>query len=186
MKHKHGLAVARFQPFHLGHKRMVDEMIENCERITLVVGSTQEHGTEKNPFTFMERKKMIKKAYDDDPDAWYKIKVLPVQDINDNVGWAKYILDTVEEHLCETKDHEIYVEPDAYYCGSEYDYSWFRQTNLEKVIIDRTNKDLPYVSATMIRNMAMYGDDRWKWCVPECNWSVVKKLQEKYELQRTR
>ena len=50
IKHKVGLYVGRFQPFHNGHLSIVKEGLAHCARLILVIGSAQESGTEQNPF----------------------------------------------------------------------------------------------------------------------------------------
>ncbi len=48
----------RAQPFHIGHAKMIDKMLRECEQlVTIVLGSIQEQGTERNPLNYTTRKK---------------------------------------------------------------------------------------------------------------------------------
>ena len=33
-KYKHGLSIMRAQPFHIGHAKMIDKMLRECEQVT--------------------------------------------------------------------------------------------------------------------------------------------------------
>ena len=55
-KYQHGFCILRCQPFHIGHDRLIKQMMEECAFGTVLIGSAQESGTEKNPlpyFTFL-------------------------------------------------------------------------------------------------------------------------------------
>lgn len=176
MKYYHGLAVIRGEPFHIQHKALVDYMLELCRKVTIIIGSIQEQDTEKNPFSFLKRKKMIKNVYQPTPE-WERMRILGLQDINNDREWATYVLDHVKESL-----PDIHA-PEAYFCGTHFDSQWF-QDSLKIEIFDRTEQKYPYVSGTMVREMCMYQDIRWKLYVHKCNWDVVGELQEKYKWSR--
>ena len=54
-----GLTVGRYQPFHKGHLKSLNWILERVTKLYIVIGSAQESRTKKNPFTCLERKKMI-------------------------------------------------------------------------------------------------------------------------------
>ena len=56
--------IGRFQPFHNGHKRVIDRALELSEKVIILVGSTNVGRSMRNPFTFEERKDVISKTYD--------------------------------------------------------------------------------------------------------------------------
>ena len=55
-----GIIVGRFQTFHTGHLDMVNKACAVCDRVGIFVGSSQESGTLKNPFTYDARYNMLK------------------------------------------------------------------------------------------------------------------------------
>ena len=54
--------IGRFQPFHAAHLEIVKRATALCDQLVIVVGSANQPRTYKNPFTFSERKEMIKSA----------------------------------------------------------------------------------------------------------------------------
>ncbi len=163
-KFKHGLTIMRCQPFHKGHERIINQMLEECENVTIILGSTQEHGTKTNPFEYEIRKKMIQNVYNDK-----RINIFGLPDIPNDDEWADYVLDAVSDNVRNTG------AVDALYCGTYYDGHWFSgKPHITIVIVDRTDKSFPYISATIIRDMWKSKDSRWKDFVNEKNWQLIE------------
>lgn len=51
--------IGRFQPFHLGHKFIIDNALDEAKKVIVVVGSYRTSLSPKNPWTFEERKELI-------------------------------------------------------------------------------------------------------------------------------
>ena len=66
---KTGLFIGRFQPFHNGHLKAIENILEVCEKVIIVIGSAQEKNTPKNPFSSTQRVEMIKAVLEDDMEA---------------------------------------------------------------------------------------------------------------------
>lgn len=167
-KYQHGLSVMRAQPFHIGHSRMIDKMLEECAQVTIILGSIQEQGTDRNPLNYTTRKKMIQNVYRSRPE-YDRLKVIGLFDINNPVEWAEYVLDFMNESLPQLG------RPDVYYAGSAYDAHWFRSAFDHIEYVDRTNYDFPFVSGTMIRDMIKFGDKRWKDFIHPENHCLVEE-----------
>ena len=60
-----GITVGRFQTFHLGHADMIEKAVAVCERVGVFVGSSQESGTAKNPFTYEQRERYLRRVFGD-------------------------------------------------------------------------------------------------------------------------
>lgn len=60
---KTGLFIGRFQPFHDGHRKCIEKILETCDRCLVLMRETEK--TEKNPFDFEKRKAMIRTAFPD-------------------------------------------------------------------------------------------------------------------------
>lgn len=58
-KYKVAVLIGRFQPFHQGHLANVLQAINIADKIQILVGSSFQPRTPKNPFKFSERKEMI-------------------------------------------------------------------------------------------------------------------------------
>lgn len=57
-----GLVHGRFQPFHNGHKYLVDKMLDECDIGVVLIGSSQKND-ENNPYSLEERYSMIQSVY---------------------------------------------------------------------------------------------------------------------------
>lgn len=55
--------IGRFQPFHLEHKRVIDIALQKSKHVLILVGSAGSPRTSRNPFTYQERKNMIRGSY---------------------------------------------------------------------------------------------------------------------------
>lgn len=164
MLYKHGLTVMRAQPFHLGHKNIINKMQNECENVTVVLGSVQNCGTERNPFTFEMRRQMLENCC-----GGKHINILGVEDINRPDIWADFVLGRVAEHSLNLP------APDAYYAGCREDSAWFEGKVETIVIVDRYASSFPIISATMVRDMLRSGDERWKELVPQENIELILK-----------
>ncbi len=154
-KFKLGFIYGRFQMLHKGHEQLIDLGLQYCEKFVVLVGSANESKRDKNPFTFEERKEMIKTVYGD------KVIVLPIVDIG--IGyvpeWGNYLINTIEFNCGEMPD--FVVE------GSESGRSeWLNNyPNITRVIISR---GLIEISATEVRNLLI---------------DKVKEQQAAYEIE---
>jgi adenylylsulfate kinase len=76
------LFVGRWQPFHDGHKWLIDQKLQ--QNIPVVVGVRNKPRDESNPFSTYETVMMIQKVYEDQP-----VKVMVIPDIESvNYGRA--------------------------------------------------------------------------------------------------
>jgi nicotinamide-nucleotide adenylyltransferase len=163
---KTGLVIMRAQPLHFGHIRLIEEALDKCEHVFIVLGSTQEQGTDKNPFSFGDRKNMIKRYFTKSGE-WPRITVHGLVDIF-SLRWPSYVLENLEE--------SYNPEITDLFGGSQYDCDWFKDfPKIRKHIVDRTAADYPFISATMLREMLTYRDPKWMNFIPECNWFAVAK-----------
>lgn len=68
MKQEYGLFIGRFQPFHNGHKTVVDHILQDGKRPIFALGCTQENrNLERNPLSSDQREEMIRLIYPDLP-----------------------------------------------------------------------------------------------------------------------
>ncbi len=82
--------VGRFQPFHNGHLEAIKWILKKEKKIFIIIGSSQEFSTRDNPFSFEERKEMIKRTLLAKNIKNFKICGLP--DFPDDISWAKNVL----------------------------------------------------------------------------------------------
>lgn len=60
-----GLLIGRFQPFHHGHEKLCRVALEACERLLIILGSTRQARSIKNPWNEVEREAMIRASLPD-------------------------------------------------------------------------------------------------------------------------
>jgi bifunctional NMN adenylyltransferase/nudix hydrolase len=59
-QYQYAVLIERFQPFHLGHQRLVEYALRTAPRVIAVIGSDKQHRSVKNPFTIEERERMVR------------------------------------------------------------------------------------------------------------------------------
>jgi bifunctional NMN adenylyltransferase/nudix hydrolase len=87
--------IGRFQPFHKGHKEVVDAALEKAQQVVIIIGSAYAPRNIRNPFTFEERKEIIQAVYP--VERYPNIRIVGVPDFpyNDQ-KWIKSIQEKVE------------------------------------------------------------------------------------------
>lgn len=89
------LFVGRFQPFHKGHLTMTRRIIGEHNGLIFGIGSSQFRDTEKNPFSFGERAKMIRSAMKEEGFDAYDI--IAIEDLNNDELWIRQVLELVPD-----------------------------------------------------------------------------------------
>lgn len=165
--YKLGITVGRFQTFHKGHQMMIDKAIELCERVGVFIGSAQESGTNKNPFSYEMRKSILEKIYGD------TISIYPLPDIGvgNNSRWGDYVIDNVTERFGES--------PDLLISGKEERrIDWFdgiKGLSISELYIPKTVD----ISAGRMREWFVRNDfDTWKRYCDERLWSSFPEMRK--------
>jgi nicotinamide-nucleotide adenylyltransferase len=84
------LFIGRFQPFHKGHLKVIQNASNQYNEVIIGIGSSQYGHTLDNPFTSDERKQMIQKSLKKIDVNNYKIIFIP--DIHNPPKWADHVL----------------------------------------------------------------------------------------------
>lgn len=91
--------IGRMGPPHIGHIETIRTALESAERVLILLGSSGEPRTPKNPFTFDERRTLLRLALNDS-DMWERIVVEPLYDCTyNNDAWKIQVQKTVERTL---------------------------------------------------------------------------------------
>ena len=90
-----GLICGRFQTYHIGHESLINMGTQLCDRILILIGSSQECGTERNPLNINTRTKMLKEIYGDSPE----IMIYALSDLTDenDIRQLNRTLDLLDE-----------------------------------------------------------------------------------------
>lgn len=152
-----GLYVGRFQPFHKGHEKVVDDIAEDVKEVVVAVGSAQKSHTLRNPFTAGERVSMIAKALEDRTETVYAI---PIEDLNRNAVWTTHV-----RSMCPPFD--------AVYSNNPLIVRLFEEDGTEvreSVMFERDR-----YSGRVIRQR-MREDGDWRTLVPDAVEEVVEEV----------
>jgi len=85
-KYKIGLVIGRFQPFHLGHKFLMEEALKVCEMITIGIGSSNIIDSH-NPYSCEKREKFIEAFINDSGIEDRVVGIIPIEDDPDDDVW---------------------------------------------------------------------------------------------------
>jgi bifunctional NMN adenylyltransferase/nudix hydrolase len=100
MSHKYKLLVfiGRFQPVHIGHVQVIQAALSKADNVLVLVGSSNQPRTAKNPWTFAERSGMISMSLEQQEAK--RVDMIPLRDqaYNDQ-KWAVSVQQHVENHL---------------------------------------------------------------------------------------
>ena len=161
-----GIIIGRFQVFHTGHIFMIVKAFELCEEVGLFIGSSQESGTYKNPFTYETRKKLIETVCGD------RIRVYPLPDIGvgNNSRWGDYVIENVEERFG--------TDPDLFISGKEQRrIDWFdsvKGVSISELYVPKTIE----ISATQMRQFMLEGDkESWMRYTDQRLWDRFEDLR---------
>lgn len=151
-----GLICGRFQTFHIGHESLVETGLKLCDRVLILVGSSQESGTERNPYDVATRMDMLRAIYGNDNDVIMMHGLADLTDENDiRPEWGRYLLDAVDRYLYKAPELMIY--------GNDESRSrWFDPEDIRDTSEFIVNRGRIPISATMVRE-AMVFDRRKEW-----------------------
>lgn len=149
---KLGFVVGRFQPFHYGHKHLIETAYENCDELVVFIGSAQESRTEKNPFTFQERWRMI---YDDVcVNGSRNIIFIPLNDCETNQEWLDSICDELNFMNKWTSD----IVETVFFCCDKDETTTESNNLFQDINLTIERVDNPHgLNATDIRKMLFTG-----------------------------
>ncbi|MFA5995510.1 MAG: NAD+ synthase [Patescibacteria group bacterium] len=148
------LFIGRFQPFHLGHLSVLNEIEQaGFAEVIIGIGSSQYAKQPDNPFSFNERENMIKQVLQ---ITNYKLPytIIAIPDINDDASWVRHVNKLVQAAAGEYE---------AVFTGNDWVKDLFEKANgavrpVHKIIM---------IDGTAIRNMIREGDIAWKQFVHE-------------------
>lgn len=90
-KHKTGLVIGRFQPFHLGHKYLIEKALEDCEKIIIGIGSSNVTD-DANPYSYRKRKKFLEEFIKQEEIEERVAKIISIKDVPDDDKWLTMLL----------------------------------------------------------------------------------------------
>lgn len=162
-----GILVGRFQTFHKGHQDLIDKATELCDQVGVLVGSSQESGTNKNPFSYEMRERLLQRIYGE------KICIYPLPDIGvgNNAAWGDYVIEKAFSYFG--------AKPDLLISGKEERrIDWFDSasgSSIAELYIPKTID----ISASRMRELLVENRfDEWKEYCDERLWDVFPEMRK--------
>lgn len=164
-----GLILGRFQTFHLGHEQIVRRALDVSKQVLLLIGSSQESNTAKNPFSYEIRKDIIYSIFKDEVDNnRLIIKPLPDAGLGNNSKWGAYVIEK-----CQKLVGRI---PDLMVSGKEERRtSWFDdELHIDEIFVSKVID----ISASRLREFIINDDfDSWKNYVNDKLWNKFEMMK---------
>ena len=154
------LVVGRYQPFHYGHLKMMVEALDKVDQIMIGIGSAQYSGTPDNPFSYEERRSMIKGSMEMEDIGASKYSIHPIDDIHNYPKWVAHVKECVPDF-------------DLVYSRSELTKRLFVEAGVE--VKEPYLYDRERYSGTEIRRRMVEGED-WHELVPEGTRQIIQDI----------
>lgn len=149
-----GLFIGRFQPFHLGHRMVINRMSKVVDEVVIGIGSSEDSYTKQNPFTADERREMIENSL----SSGLRYKIIDIPDIHDDARWVEYVV-----NLCP--------EFRIVYSGNSWVEGLFSKAGYSVMELGRHKN----ISATLVRESIISGKP-WARLVPVGTYQVIKNI----------
>ena len=160
-----GFYIGRFQPYHDGHHRMVEEIVSEVDELVLGIGSAGHSHSTQNPFTAGERVMMITKAVTEFDVTTY---VVPIEDLDRNSVWVSHV-----QSMSPTFD--------VAYSNNPLVIQLFNEADVEVRQSPMFNRKV--LEGSELRERMIAGDD-WRHLVPEPVVDVIAEIGGIERLQR--
>ena len=99
---KYGILIGRFQPLHLAHQSIINEILHDGLIPIVFIGSSNRDKSGKNPFSYIERAQMLHEVYGN------QVITLPSIDHEDDNVWYNLLLCSLEDIGAERSDCVLY------------------------------------------------------------------------------
>lgn len=152
------LLLGRFQPFHNGHFKIVEDIVKNAQYLVIAIGSAQYSHSKENPFTSGERYTMISNTIR--AKGIENCHVVTIEDIHRYSVWVAHVVSHCPEF-------------DVVYAHNPLSIRLFREANFKVVKLELYEPEK--YSGTEIRRRMMEGEE-WKSFVPQEVAGVIEGI----------
>ena len=189
-KYDYVVFIGRFEPFHIGHQEVVQRALEIAERVIILVGSSNQPRTIKNPWTFGNRKEMIESVFPEETSITSelrlrrsRISILPLRDFrSDNNIWAAQVQEIVEADVNKTFPWSDYPRKGALIGHEKDSSSFYLRMFPQWELVDHMMNEV--VHATDIRKLYFESNIRYlSSIVPEGVYKYLQEFKEKKEFK---
>jgi nicotinamide-nucleotide adenylyltransferase len=152
-----GFYIGRFQPYHNGHHRVVEQIATEVDELVVGIGSAGDSHSARNPFTAGERIMMITKSLVDFDLVTYAV---PIEDLDRNAVWVSHV-------------QSMSPNFDVAYSNNPLVIRLFNEAGIE--VRQSSMYDRGVLEGTEIRRR-MVEDDDWEALVPDAIVEVIEEI----------
>jgi nicotinamide-nucleotide adenylyltransferase len=153
-----GVYWGRFNPPHKGHLKLIKRILQEVDSLIVVIGSSQEKNTKRNPFSGKERKEMMEAYLKEMKVNMNRVKVISIEDKTSHASSLRELISG---------------------CG-KFDVIYIDNASLIKAVgnkfIVRKIKRIGLISATRIRD-AIAEDKKWEHLTGKSVVRLIKKFK---------
>ncbi|QYZ79886.1 nicotinamide-nucleotide adenylyltransferase [Methanofollis formosanus] len=153
-----GFYIGRFQPYHLGHHTVIEQISHEVDELVIGVGSAQFSHELENPFTAGERVMMISAAMEEIGIPFYAI---PIEDLRRNALWVSHV-------------YSMTPYFDVVYSNNPLVIRLFSEMGMKVRTMPMVMRKT--LSGTEIRRRMVTGED-WRELVPGAVAGVIDQIQ---------
>lgn len=178
-----GVILARFQPLHNGHVKLIEKALHDNDKVYIFIGSVDKFN-KRNPIPKQIRYNLLVQSFEENEDFKNKCSVYYLEDLSDetnnNYEWGFYLYASI----VSTINHPYFT---IYYSdGYNIITSWFPKVILQEyvslMLVARKTCE-GGVSATQVRKAILEGkDEDLMSMVPTCVYCHRKELKQFIEL----
>jgi len=156
-KYDLGLVCGRFSHEHLGHVSLFKTSLELCKHTLILVGSSQEYGTLRNPYRVETRIDVIKQTFPEVSDDVLTIRGLRdlTNELDLTYDWGKFVKSEVISHKNRFADLMVSGDEDSR-------KKWFAPEDLDGVSEQIISRNIIPITSTHLRGMLVI-DDKFAW-----------------------
>jgi nicotinamide-nucleotide adenylyltransferase len=152
-----GFYIGRFQPYHDGHHRVVEQIASEVDELVVGIGSAGDSHSARNPFTAGERIMMVTQALVDFDIVTYAV---PIEDLDRNAVWVSHV-------------QSMSPNFDVAYSNNPLVIRLFNEAGIE--VRQSPMYDREVLEGTEIRRR-MQADGNWESLVPEAVVEVIEEI----------
>ena len=153
------LLLGRFQPLHLGHLKVISDIVKESEYIVIAIGSAQYSHALDNPFTAGERHTMIARTLK--AQGIEDHHIAGIEDIHRYAVWVSHVVSQTPNF-------------DVVYAHNPLSVRLFREAGYD--VIELTLFEPGRYSGTEVRRRMIEGED-WESLVPNEVAEYIKNIE---------
>lgn len=163
---KIGVFIARFQPLHKAHMYVIEKALKDCDKVVIMLGSSNKENMPRNPFNFRLRKELLSESLSNVHDMT-KIQIYQFPDwseenlVTDDSVWGHYLYYNIVSRINQ-KNFTLYYSDNPEIAKAWFDdevnkyisfcfldrqkvFDGLSSTKIREALLNFTEKDKKYL-----------------------------------------